>query len=258
MADGRRSRSPERAIRPVSWPQRSFLGSLPDAPLRGLLALGTQREFAANASLIVAGDECTDVIVLIDGWAKVVAATGDGGQALLALRFGGDLIGEQSALENEPRSVGVVGAGPVVVRVVARGPFLRFLMDWPEAGIAVSRALSAKLRWATSRRIDFGGLPVIARLGRVLVELAERDGRPLHGGIEFGYTLTQPELAAMIGASEPSVHKALRQLRCGGVIETGYRRIVITDEAALAAVAFPWQAWPGEAPRAGRARLAAV
>jgi len=258
MDDARRSRSHGPAIRPVSWPQRSFLGSLPDAPLGALLALGTQREFAANASMIVTGDDCTDVMVLIDGWAKVVAAAGEGGQALLALRFGGDLLGEQSALENEPRSVTVVSAGPAVVRVVGRGPFLRFLMDWPEAGIAVSRALSAKLRWATSRRIDFGGLPVIARLGRVLVELAERDGRPLHGRVELGCTLTQPELAAMIGASEPSVHKALRQLRGDGVIETGYRRIVITDETALAAVASPGQAWPGDAVPTGRARLAAV
>jgi len=257
MGDGPRPGSQGPAVRPVGWPQRSFLGSLPQAAVSALLALGTQREFAANASLIVAGDCCTDVIALIDGWAKVVAATAEGGQALLALRFGGDLLGEQAALENEPRSVSVISAGPAIVRVIGRGPFLRFLMDWPEAGISVSRALSAKLRWATSRRIDFGGLPVPARLGRVLAELAERDGRPLHGRIEFGYTLTQPELAAMIGASEPSVHKALSQLRRDGVIETGYRRIVITDQAALAAIAAPGPVGSAAA-RAGRPRLAAV
>jgi len=58
-------------------------------------------------------------------------------------------------------------------------------------------------------------------------------------GIEFGYTLTQPELAAMVGASEPSVHKTLRQLRGDGVITTGYRRLMISDPAALDAIAAP-------------------
>jgi CRP-like cAMP-binding protein len=103
--------------------------------------------------------------------------------------------------------------------------------------VAVSRALSGELRWATRRRIDFSGLPVIARLARVLSELGYLYGRQTQGGIEFQYTLTQPELAAMVGASEPSVHKALRQLRKDGAVVTGYRQVVITDPAALDAIA---------------------
>jgi CRP/FNR family transcriptional regulator, cyclic AMP receptor protein len=218
---------------PAGWPSRSFLGSLPDAALAAVLSLGTRRTVPANSSLVVAGDFCTDVVVLIDGWAKVVAVAGEHGQPMLALRFGGDLIGEQAAFENEPRTVTVVTAGPALVGVIGRGQFLRCLMDWPEAGIALSRSLSAK--WAPDRRIDLGGLPVLARLSRVLAELAERHGGPWHGRVEFGCPLTHPELAAMIGASEQSVHKALRQLRAEGAIETGHRKIMIVDGLALAA-----------------------
>jgi hypothetical protein len=50
------------------------------------------------------------VIVLIGGWVEVIGATEDGGQALLALRSSGDLVGEQAALENQPRSVSVISA----------------------------------------------------------------------------------------------------------------------------------------------------
>jgi CRP-like cAMP-binding protein len=226
----------------AGWPQWSFLGSLPQSALAALFAVGTQREFAAGSTLLMEGDSGTDVIIMIDGWAKVVGLTAYGGRALLALCFSGDLVGEQAALEDRPRTASVVAAGPTVVLVVGRDSFLNFLIDAPAAGLALSRVLSAKLRWATSRRIDFSGLPVLARLARVLSELAQLECAPAGWGVSFGYTLTQPELAEMIGASEPSVHKALRQLRDRGVIETGYRKIVIRDPAALRVVAE--SAWP--------------
>jgi CRP/FNR family cyclic AMP-dependent transcriptional regulator len=210
---------------------------LPESTREELLGLGTLREYAADSVLMMEGDRTYEVMALIDGWVKIVGETREGGHALLALRVGGDLVGEQAAIENQPRSATAISAGVTVVQVIGQSDFLRFLGSRPEASMAVSRALSAKLRWSTRRRIDFSGLPVLVRLARVLSELAQLDGRPVREGFEFGYTLTQPELAAMVGASEPSVHKALRQLREDGIVVTGYRKVIVTDPRGLTAVA---------------------
>jgi len=226
----KRGEAVRRLAAPAAWREQSFLGGLSPAARDALLALGTLRECATPSTLIRAGDRCTDVLILVDGWAKVIGSAADGRQALLALHFSGDLIGEQDALDDRPRSASVISAGPAVVHAVAKSAFLRFMLDWPEAGVTMSRVLCARLRWATSRQLDFSGLPVLARVARVLSDLSELDR-------DFGYALTQPELAAMIGASEPAVHKAIRQLRVGGVIETGYRRIVVTDQEALDSIA---------------------
>jgi CRP/FNR family transcriptional regulator, cyclic AMP receptor protein len=237
--DVRRERPAHTRPRAANWPRRTVLGSLPEKAREALLVLGVPREFALGSTLIMEGDTSTDVMVLIDGWVKVVAVTDEGGLALLAFRSGGDLVGEQSALENQPRCASVISAGATLVHVIGQREFLRFLASSPETSLAVSRALSAKLRWATRRRIDFSGLPVRIRVARVLSELGRLDGRVINNGIEFGYTLTQPELAAMVGASEPSVHKTLRQLRSDGVITTGYRKLVISNPVALDAIAEP-------------------
>jgi CRP-like cAMP-binding protein len=183
------------------------------------------------------GDLSTSVIVLIDGWVKVIGATEEGGQALLALRSSGDLVGEQAALEGQPRSASVVSAGATVGREVRQGDFLHLLDERPDLTMAVTRALSAKLRWSTRRRVDFSGLPVTVRLARVLNELVRLDGKRTLEGLELRYGLTQPELAAMVGASEPSVHRALRGLRDDGVLETGYRKLIVTNLTALEAIA---------------------
>jgi CRP/FNR family transcriptional regulator, cyclic AMP receptor protein len=223
--------------KPVSWPPQTFLGMLSETTRGQLLSLGTTREYLPDSVLALEGDSNTDVMALIDGWVKVVGSTAGGGHALLSLRVGGDLVGEQAALDNEPRSATVISAGVTAVQVLSQRDFLQFMGRQPEVGIAVSRTLSSELRWATRRRIDFSGLPVMTRLARVLSDLGYLHGKQTPDGIEFRYTLTQPELAAMVGASEPSVHKALRQLRHVGAVATGYRQVIIVDPEALDAIA---------------------
>lgn len=224
--------------RPVRWPPQTFLGMLTEHTREELLTLGIIKEYLPDSSLMLEGDKTTDVVALIDGWVKVVGSTQDGGQALLSLRVGGDLVGEQSALDDVPRSAAVISAGITVARVIGQQEFLRFLQARPDAAIAVGRALSSELRWATRRRIDFSGLSVVVRLARILLELARLYGQQnAVGNVELQYTLTQPEFAAMVGASEPAVHKSLRQLRDSKIVETGYRRVTITDVAALETIA---------------------
>jgi CRP/FNR family transcriptional regulator, cyclic AMP receptor protein len=155
-------------------------------------------------------------------------------------------VGEQAALDDQPRSASVISAGATVGREVRQSELLRLLAEHPDLSMAITRALSAKLRWATRRRIEFSGLPVPVRLARVLSELARLDSKPTVDGIELGYGLTQPEFAAMVGGSEPSVHRALRQLRDEGIVETGYRRVIIRDQRALDAIAGP--IWTGGPP----------
>lgn len=67
------------------------------------------------------------------------------------------------------------------------------------------------------------------RLARLLVELATRYGRPGEDGTVLGCRLTQPELAALTGAAETTVQKALRELRAEGLLTTGYAATVIRD-----------------------------
>jgi len=231
--------------KPAIWPPRTFLGTLSEGSRDGLLSLGAFREYAAGTRVILEGDTSTHVIAMHGGWVKVIAETEYGSQALLALRSRGELVGEQAALEGEPRSASVITASVVTGYVIQRLDFLRYLGEHPDVHIEVTRALSGKLRMATRRLIDFSGLPAHVRLARVLSELARMNSRQTSEGTELGYTLTQPELAAMVGVSEPSMQRALRRLRESGVLGTGYRKIFIRDTAALDAIAGPdWTGGP--------------
>ncbi|MGW4062602.1 Crp/Fnr family transcriptional regulator [Amycolatopsis sp. NPDC004747] len=219
------------------FPPGSFLAGLSRTARTGLLELGVAREFGSEKVLLREGDQSTHVFLLVDGCVKITGTTPEGHLALLAIRVGGDLVGELAAMDGRPRIATVTTAGRVRTRLIAQGEFRRFLLGSPDAALAVSGSVGAKLRWATRRRIDFGSRAVRVRLARVLLELAASYGVPAGPHLRIGVALTQPELAALVGAAEPTVHRALAGLRRESVVETGYRRVCVCDRARLEAVA---------------------
>jgi CRP/FNR family transcriptional regulator, cyclic AMP receptor protein len=235
----RESRGPfvNESAQPASstWPPGTFLAGLSPAATTELLGLGVRREFAPGRVMLREGDRNSHVEMLVSGFAKVTTIVA-GVEALLSIRLAGDIVGEIGALTGQPRTATVVACGRVASFVVSHADFHRFLRSYPEAAVGVTAAVGAQLRWANRRRTDFAAYPAHQRLARVLLEIAEACGRRTSDGVEIGVTLTQPELATMIGVAEATVQKALHELRGRGLIRTGYRRITVLDLPGLRAM----------------------
>jgi len=233
-AAGQRAARRESRARGQQWPEQTLLGRLPAESQAGLLALGGFREFPSGVPIMREGDRTTFVAVLLRGWTKVTALTEDGGVALLAVRHGGDVVGEFASLDSQPRSATVTAVGTVLTRVIRAEDFAAYLAADPVTFAAISQSIVAKTRFSIRRRVEFAGCSVAVRVARVLVELDRAYGVDDEGGLRsLGMPLTQPELAALVGAKDPTVHKALRALRAEGVIEWGYRRTTIRNLRAL-------------------------
>ncbi|GAB3403060.1 hypothetical protein GCM10027569_09790 [Flindersiella endophytica] len=116
--------------------------------------------------------------------------------------------------------------------MIGQQAFRAFLGNHSDAGLAISRCVSAKLRWSTERRIDFTQ-PVPVRLARVLYELARQYGHLDPTGVLILKPFTQSDWARFISASLPSVQIAFQQLREAGLVRTLYRQVVVTDPHGL-------------------------
>lgn len=225
--------------RRASWPRGSLLARLTEPAQRRLLDLGARCHYPDSGRVLIReGDATRGVFLLLNGIVKTTAAT-DAGDALLAIRVGGDIVGELAALDGGPRLASVTTAGPVVARVIGQAEFIDLLNRDPELARAVAGSVADKLRTATSRRIDFAACDVLTRLARVLLELAERHGEQTPAGQTIGCPLTQTELATLIGASEPTVQRALRQFKADGIVSIGYRETAVADMRRLRDCAYP-------------------
>ncbi len=227
------------------WPTRSLLRRLSSPARKELLDLGTEVRFDADAVLLRQGMNDRHVLVLLSGLTKVTAVVENGETSLLAVRAGGDTVGEMAAIDRRAlRSATVTACGPLTARVLHDGALRALLTRRPEVSMALTVVLADRLRWANRRRLDFRGYPAKLRLARVLVELAASYGTPQRDGVVIDIRLTQPELATLIGAAETTVHKVLRELREEGLLKTGYCASVIRDLPRLrqlADLAGEWQ-----------------
>lgn len=222
---------------PDEWPTRSLLGVLPSPARQELLTLGTEVHYTPGHVLLSEGATDRHALLLLSGFAKVTATVENGRESLLAVRVGGDTVGEMAALDGSPRSATVTACGPMTARVLPPGAVHELLRRRPEVSMALTRIVADRLRWANRRRLDFRGYSAKVRLARLLVELATAYGRPERGGVVIGCRLTQPEMAALTGAAETTIHKGLRELRAGGLLETGYGSTTIRNLAELKVLA---------------------
>jgi len=200
------------------------MASLEPARQGAFVALGHQRWFTTGETLIHEGQADRSVFLLLSGRVKVVSTDTAGHPVLLAVRLEGDVVGELAALDEEPRSATVVAASRVAARLIGPSAFRAHLAADVEAAAAVHRSVVGKLREATRIRSDLGSATVVARLATILVQLGERHGVEVSQGRLLDLQLSQADLAALIGAGEKSVHRALALLRERGFVLTGGQR----------------------------------
>lgn len=212
------------------WPAGSLLGTLPGTARDRLLQRGALVRYAGPSRVLFReGDRSSFVVVILRGVVKVTGSVPSGPDALLAIRMGGDAVGEFAAVDQLPRSATVVTCGPVVAQVIKSAEFLGCIRHDPDISQAVSRSIIAKMRVASARRIDFSGSDVRARVARVLLQLVLTYGSADGDRVVLNAPLTQSELASLAVASPPAVHRELRSLRERGVVSTGYRTIAVLD-----------------------------
>lgn len=210
-----------------------FLGSLTAQEHRAFLRRGRRRRYRGGAVLFREGEQSEGVLAVVSGRVKVSYFTDEGREIVLAVRGTGELLGELSTIDGEPRSATGTALGPVEALAVSAEAFTEFLQVYPRVGLVLLRTLSRRLREATRRRIEYGSLHTTARVAARLVDLADQYGETSGDRVRILLPLTQEELAGWVGASREAVSKALRALRERGWIETHRRGVTVLNRNAL-------------------------
>jgi CRP/FNR family transcriptional regulator, cyclic AMP receptor protein len=211
----------------------SFLEALTATEAGWLHERGVARRFERGAALFHERQLSDRVMLLLEGRVKIASASEDGREAVLAFRGPGEVLGELSAIDGQPRSASVTAVDPVRALVVPAADFRAFLERTPRATLWLLTRVISRLREADRKRVEFGTSDTIGRVAARLVELAERYGRPSEHGVRSDLPITQEELASWVGSSREGVNKALHTLRGLHWVETERRSITVLDLEAL-------------------------
>ena len=148
-------------------------------------------------------------------------STDEGREISFRVAGPGELVGEIALLDGSPRTADATAIDPTELRSIDRASLDRLIETRPALARALIAMLCTRLR-RTSEQLEQVALqPIERRLAAWLVGLA-RSGRPRPDGrTSVSVTLSQGELALLLGASRPKVNGALSTLEERGLIVRG-------------------------------------
>ena len=214
-------------------------------PLRLLPTLGSGNVFSAHftaraqhksfkkgQTIISEQEPTTDVYLVLSGLVEVSLLTENGRLTTLRQMGAGDMLGELSALDGQPRSANIVALADTNVAILSARQFIDILATEPEAGLWLARHFANFIRNLTDRSLVLATMPVANRLQRELLRLAKEHGTTDDQSIILNAP-THAEFAARIGTHREGVTRELRQLCKDGIIYQSSRRLTICSVRRL-------------------------
>ena len=175
------------------------------------------------------GDRGDTLYVIAEGKVKLGRTSPDGRENLVAILGPGEMFGELSLFDPGPRTMTATAIAPDPVVAPPKG----MLSGRPEVSKALLSALAQRLRRTNAHLADLVFTDVPGRVAKALLDLSERFGRPVEGGIMVSHDLTQEELAQLVGASRETVNKALADFATRGWLRLEARAVLLQDVERL-------------------------
>jgi CRP-like cAMP-binding protein len=166
---------------------------------------------------------------------KVTRTDQDGHELLLSIRDAGDVLGELSFIDGQPRIATVTALEAVEALVTPAQTFRRHLETTPRVAVVLLETVARRFRESTIKRSQFGSSDTLARLASRIVELAGRYGEVNEEGVSVALPISQEDLAAWTGASRAGVAHALQTMRELGWVRTDRRTLTVLNLEELSA-----------------------
>ncbi len=194
-----------------------------------LAACAHERRMRRGEILLRTGDPGHSMMIVILGEVRVQLGGIAGQQQIVSTLGAGAVIGEIALFDGKTRTADVVAATNGRLLTIDRAPLLALMADEPRIALRVIEGLCARLRGTLGQLESMVFQDVATRLATSLLSLAQ--GKPPRR-----LDMTQAALGQLVGASREIVNKRLRALAAAGIITLSPGRIVLVDEARLAAM----------------------
>src|SRR4051794_3851492 len=215
---------------PAELARVRIFAAVDPAALQRLATVSFIRRMAADQVLFVGGEPSDHLYVVRSGLLRVLTTSPHGEQLILSTVGAGEVIGELSLLDRQPRSADVVAAELSELIAVPAAAARSVLESDPRAVLAAACELAAQVRRLTGTMGDLVFLDLTRRVAKLLLSRSttQSDGKTVS---DLG--ASQSIVAAQLGVSRQSVNKALSGLARHAWIESDGRSVVLRDPAAL-------------------------
>ena len=213
-----------------------------DDDLSWLRAMATRRTCRAGEMIHDRGDADPGLVLVSLGRVKLVTPLACGRELFVGIIGAGQTYGDVALPARSTRKHRAVAMVDCELDLIEKEAFPR-LLERPGIVRALYEIAAHRLLGLIDLFDDFRGLSPEGRLAKLL--LALQGGSSGSGRLDY----LQEDLASALGVSSVTLGKSLKLLRDRGLVQTGYRHLVIRDPAGLLVLA---EAGEGGATSPGR------
>lgn len=202
-----------------------WFSQLPETLKTQILQRSTVRSFRKGEFLIREGGAPRGLYGLMHGRTRHVRSVGEGDEVLMQVGEPGIWFGEFPLLAGLPSIGSVIADAAGRALFLPAAEFQRIVDGEPRFYREFNRLMCERYALAFRFVAESRGLAPEAWLHSRLVGLAEqqRGHKPVQGSATV--TMSQSELANVVGMSRQTLNVLLAQLKERGVVEVGYRTI---------------------------------
>ena len=172
-------------------------------------------------------DASSDVFFVVAGAVRVIIQSG-GREVLLRQIEAGEFFGELAAIDQQPRSSGILAVSNVTIARMPAAVFRAAVHEHADVCDQLLALLAGQIRMLANRVHEFTTLDVPHRINAELLRLSRPEpGRPGHGIISP--PPIHAEIAARVSTRREAVARHLSALERAGLIERRRGAIALTD-----------------------------
>ncbi|RTR29847.1 Crp/Fnr family transcriptional regulator [Deinococcus radiophilus] len=212
----------------------SAFASLPDSVLDHLRAAARTGRWGRGGLLFHPDDPADTLYLITRGSVRVYSLGGGAREVTLVVHLEGELVGVQALQEGQVYGRYAECADDTEALMFSRETLGRLRRESPEVGQALTEQIVAQTAELQARLAGLVFYEVSQRLALTLLHFAERQGGwDGAGPFALQDRLSHQELAHIVGSTRETITKLLGEFRNRGLLDLGYRRIVLTDRSGL-------------------------
>jgi CRP-like cAMP-binding protein len=188
--------------------------------------------YPADCEIISYQADNREIYFIISGQVQAIVYSLSGKQIILNDLGPGELFGELSAIDGQPRSASIRTISKTIICSMTYGSFWFVLHHYPSVTEIILKRLSLKVRQLCQRVYEVCAMPVKNRVHMELLRLALRH-EIINNRVTIDPAPTHTAIANHIATHREAVSREIAQLKINGIIDRTCNPLIISDMERL-------------------------
>lgn len=187
-----------------------------------------QKHYKKDEVIFFEGEKGEGLYLIETGKVKLVKMTESGEELTLNIYRDNEVFAEIVIFDQGPYPATAIAMKDSVINKIETKNLNSFIKKYPNISTKIMKIITKRLRRAQENARDLGLKNSKKRIASLLNYLAERHGIKENDKIKINISLTQQEIANMIGTTRETVSRTINSFKKEGYIKTDQKKTFIS------------------------------